>query len=346
MRILSASTGGRLAIFAGERHVDETIRTGIDPDLYSRVRNTIIAHRVLLQTGNWGAAISAATLVLDLNPRSVSAWVLLLIRRLMRRRTLMWGHLHPRAGANSGTAILRRTMRRLADGTILYGYDSVRAARKEFPNDRVWVAPNSLYRAHDMKPMTTDGSMNSVLYVGRLVADKKVHVLIEGFLQSGLSGQGVSLLIVGEGSERPSLEGLVKRLGGESSVRFLGQIASVAALSSLYASAVCSVSPGYVGLSLTQSMGFGVPMLISRDEPHAPEIELARFGGVIYFDTDSAADLSLKLDELPLSGESSRRQALGASVARCYSAEAMAEGLMHALENTNQKIGEDGWPKE
>lgn len=43
----------------------------------------------------------------------------------------------------------------------------------------------------------------------------------------------------------------------------------------VYANALVSVSPGYVGLSLTQSLSFGVPMLIAIDEAHVPEIDAA-----------------------------------------------------------------------
>jgi glycosyltransferase involved in cell wall biosynthesis len=341
---LASTPGLDVRFYAGSRHIDSSIRTGIDPDLYTQVVNHVVASRILIQRGGWRSALAARTTVLDLNPRSVSAWCLLLARRSLRRRTLVWGHLHPRAGGSSKTAILRRIMRRISSGTILYGFDSVPSARAELPGAPVWVAPNSLYSKHELGVAVGDGPYRNVLYVGRLVASKKVDVLIRGFLLSDLRDRGVRLVIVGDGQERSRLTSLVSTLGGDGSVDFTGHIADVATLRGLYENALCSVSPGYVGLSLTQSLGFGVPMIVSRDEPHAPEIELARLGGVSYFDTDLPGSLARALEELEPSEQATERRSRIARISETYSAESMAAGLLAALSNLPQELEEDGWP--
>jgi glycosyltransferase involved in cell wall biosynthesis len=333
---------GAIALYAGDRHIDETVRTGVTPSFYTGVRNTVIGSRFLLQTGHWLVVIRACDVILDLNPRSLSSWILLLARRIMRRRTLLWGHLHPRAGVNSKTASLRRAMRRLSDGTVLYGYGSVQTALQELPSNPVWVAPNSLYRADDIFPV--DGQPTRILYVGRLEPAKKVELLVQAFAQSELSNKGIRLTIVGSGSQSASLAEDAERMGIANSVEFLGHIDDRQALQGIYSSAICSVSPGYAGLSLTQSLGFGVRMLVSRDEPHAPEIELARFGGVTYFDTDDATALAQALRTASASATEADRSVLSAQVATTYSAEAMAIGLIAALDNKVQSLGSDGWP--
>ncbi|WBM79380.1 glycosyltransferase [Cryobacterium breve] len=176
------------------------------------------------------------------------------------------------------------------------------------------------------------------------MAEKKVDVLIRGFLLSDLSARGVRLLIVGEGGERARLVALVSELGGDAVVSFLGQVSEVNELRHLYEDAICSVSPGYVGLSLTQSLGFGVPMLVSRDEPHSPELELARIGGVSFFDTDSPKSLAGLFNDLQIQGNAASRQTTNSAVRDTYSAEAMAAGITSALRNTHQELGADGWP--
>jgi len=344
VRALIADPSLEVRLLAGYGHVDPTIRSGIDSSLYRRVHNVVVARKILLQFGGWRSVFSARGSVVDLNPRSLTAWGLLLVRRAVGRRTLVWGHLHPRAGASSKTAFLRRAMRMLANGTILYGYDSVPIARTELPGGAIWVAPNSLYRAVDMRTPVSDRPYSSVLYVGRLVQEKKVDLLIRGFLASRMRESGVKLVVVGEGSERSALEELASDLGAGSDVRFLGHISGVDDLKALYADAVCSVSPGYVGLSVTQSLGFGVPMVVSRDEPHAPEVELSRLGGVEFFETDSPSALAAALDSMPVSGAGCSRNALAAAVRKSYSAEAMAAGIVSALLNSPQNLGDDGWP--
>jgi glycosyltransferase involved in cell wall biosynthesis len=341
---LVSMPGSDVRVFAGKRHVDSTITTGITANLYTRVNNVVVGNRFIFQFGHWREAINAKTTILDLNPRSFTAWSLLVLRKIARRRTLLWGHLHPRAGGGSRTAILRRTMRRWSSGTVLYGYEGVLAARKDLPHSPVWVAPNSIYGERKMALARSDRPYTKVVYVGRLVPEKKVDLLIRAFALSGLHSNGVRLSIMGDGSDRERLVRLTADMEISDFVDFHGHETRPDAIARLYDDALCSVSPGYVGLSLTQSNGFGVPMLVARDEPHSPEIELERFGGVSYFDSDKPESLAIALSELPRDGESARRLQLNQDVIAAYSAETMARGLHSALTNVDQNLGGDGWP--
>jgi glycosyltransferase involved in cell wall biosynthesis len=344
MKELALTAERQVTLFAGKRHVDPTIRTGIETSLYTEITNLVLGGRLLLQYGHLHEAIEARTLILDLNPRSITAWFLLVTRSVLRRRTLVWGHLHPRAGGMSRTAFLRRAMRRLASGTVLYGYDSVAPARREIENSPLWVAPNSLYRHEDVRPRSTHGVYDRILYVGRLVKEKKVDVLIRGFALTAVAAEGARLTIVGDGEAKDELQALAKSLDIAELVDFLGHEGRLPVLKELYETAICSVSPGYVGLSLTQSLGFGVPMAVSRDEPHSPELELQRYGGVHFFDTDSPASLADVIDSLPRRDAGGDRSVLSEKVMRSYSAQSMAVGLNAALNNRVQVLGADGWP--
>lgn len=347
--VLKSTLGDECQIFTGAHQLDNTVRTGIDSDHYTQVRNRSLASKFLLQTGGWRQAISADVTILDLNPRSITAWVLLLARKMLAKRTLLWGHLHPRSGAGSATAGLRRSMRRISDGTVLYGYDSVVPATHELPGRPVWVAPNSLYLEGEMRPAVGTGiaSPRNILYVGRLVKEKKVDLLLQAFALSGLAADGGNLIFVGTGAEKERLTASAHSLGIHESVQFLGHEDRVEALREIYAGAACSVSPGYVGLSLTQSLGFGTPMVVSRDENHSPEIELARFGAVTYFETDSATSLADELTQAVARANvvDDSRTTLSSTVSQSYSAEAMASGLISAFTNTPQDLGDDGWPR-
>ena len=67
-------------------------------------------------------------------------------------------------------------------------------------------------------------------------------------------------------------------------------------LKQLYFSSLFSISPGYIGLSVTQSFGFGVPMIVSKHENHSPEIEAVKEGeNAIYFQTDNVDNLCEKI---------------------------------------------------
>lgn len=336
---------GELKIFAGPRQLTASVSTGIAKELYSPLRAWFFINRAILLRDHAKDAMTARTLMLDLNPRCISAWALLVARKVLRRRTIVWGHLYPRAGSGSWTAGLRRSMRSIADGTVLYGFDSVAPATKDVPAQPVWVAPNALYSVRNLGPISTEGEKTSIIYVGRLVAEKKVGLLVEAFAKVAANREGIRLKIVGQGSELEVLRRLASDLGCEERVDFLGSITDPAELRAAYSDSICSVSPGYVGLSLTQSLGFGVPMLIADNEPHAPEVELERFGGVARFTENDPSSLASLMEEV-LSGH--RRfpagSELAAPIKASYSSESMARGLLDSLRSRPQRLDETGWP--
>ncbi|RAX17031.1 glycosyltransferase [Pseudarthrobacter sp. AG30] len=347
MRILSDRLGDALRLFVSPAHLDSSVRTGIPESMYTTVPiKRILGNRAFVQTGHWRTALAAGTTILDLNPRSVTAWSVLLSRRLLRRRTLVWGHIHPQAGPSSSTAFLRRGMRKLADGTISYTYRDAEKAVNDIPGSTVWVAPNSLYRAEDIKP--AEGcEKNSVIYVGRFAPTKKVRLLIEAFAIAVRSEPEIRLTLIGGGEELSLLKGMVARLGISEQVAFPGWIDDLSSLREYYSTAFCSASPGFAGLGLTQSLGFGVPMLVAEDEPHSPEIELEASGGVAFFQSDTPDSLAQAI----LSAWEKRAQApqahLSEYVESRYSAEAMANGLQDALQDgpTNNVKGSNGQRK-
>lgn len=338
--------GDQIQIYAGSQHLDPTVKTGLDVSLVHPVRNIgLLRNKVLLQLGNVTAAIAADVAVIDLNPRSITAWWIAGTRFVLNRRTLAWGHLHPRSGANSKTAALRLLMRRIVQGTILYGYDSVVPARSDLPHQPVWVAPNSLYSVKSLKTEKAT-HQRSILYVGRLEPGKNTDQLIEAFAVSELAKDGYKLEIVGFGSMADTIKESIQKTDVADSVIFHGRIDDVDKLSEVYSRAIFSVSPGYIGLSLTQSLGFGTPMLYSLDQPHSPEIELARFGNVKSYHPgtpnglgDAMRQYVRELQDIPVDAQSLSQQ-----VSQYYSAEAMADGLWNALSGTNMNTTDDGWP--
>jgi glycogen(starch) synthase len=60
-----------------------------------------------------------------------------------------------------------------------------------------------------------------ILGIGRQVPQKGFDVLIQAFAQANLDTH--DLLLAGDGSERPALEGLVQKLGLQNNVKFLGR---------------------------------------------------------------------------------------------------------------------------
>lgn len=343
IQIVSDELGSDMRAFAGRRHIDPTVTTGIPSSLYRRVRNVVLGGRLLIQLGHWREVLSAHVAILDLNPRSLSAWLLLLMRNVLHRRTLLWGHLDPRGGSKSRTKRLRNFMRGLAQGTVLYGYEGVASAQQDFPSIPVWVAPNSLYRASEIRPALPVNDRPNFIYAGRLVREKKVDLLVRAASEPRARDLGITVTIVGEGSDLVRLQSLAAELGVAERVGFLGKIVDPRDLLELYAGAVAAISPGYAGLNLTQSLGFGVPILVAKNEPHAPEIELAALGSVRFFESDDPTSLAEAMATEYEERDRQGRAEVSALVRASYSAEAMADGIVRAFQNRPQALKEIAW---
>jgi glycosyltransferase involved in cell wall biosynthesis len=106
-----------------------------------------------------------------------------------------------------------------------------------------------------------------VLYVGRLVAQKGLNYLIQGFAEAGKS-RNTCLVIVGTGPERQACEELARTLGVIERVRFPGYVSpqdTVAYYAAAYAFVLSSITwHGWKetwGLVINEAFNQGVPVV-------------------------------------------------------------------------------------
>ncbi|QRM18684.1 glycosyltransferase [Dechloromonas sp. TW-R-39-2] len=327
--------GDRFSIMCGDRYFESSLITGIKkPIVYSSVNNCFVLNRRFLF--QWRAvfpAVMADVVVLELNPRIITNWIVVFLRKIFGKKTIFWGHAWPRKGISSHSDVIRSLMRALSDVLIVYTETQKSQLQKYgFDSGRLIAAPNALYRKQQMQSVVSN--RDSFIYVGRLVESKKILLAIKSFSLIKNRNIDAKLLIVGDGPLRSECENLVSRLGLNECVLFFGHISDELELAKLYSRSVSSLSPGYIGLSITQSLGFGVPVVISRDEPHAPEIEAAVEGeNCIFFDTDSEQSLA---DSMILIWNERNKWADSAakisdSCKNNYSAEIMADRFVDAL---------------
>ena len=198
-------------------------------------------------------------------------------RRAAGRRTVLWGHAWPRGGRGSRTDLLRHGQRRLATALVTYSETQRAQLRERMPGAEVHAAPNAVAPAAAMRPAGGAAPATDFLYVGRLVPEKKPALLVRGVRGRGRTGSrrtGGSCSSA-PGPRRRGCARSRTRRGSATGSCFAGHVGDAGAAARVYATAIASVSPGYVGLSITQSLGFGVPMIHADDEPHSPEVEAA-----------------------------------------------------------------------
>lgn len=300
------------------------------------VRNRFFAGRRLLwQSGSLRPAIRADVTVMILNPRILTVWVAVIARRIGGKRTVLWGHAWPRTGRKARSDKIRNVMRRLADTLIVYSEVEARELRNHSNGVDVVAAPNALYRTQEMRPALSTTPASSFVFVGRLVPEKKPGLLLEGF-RMALSHlpDDVRLVFLGDGELRSDLEEAAARAELADRVDFRGHVSDVDQLREVYAGAIASVSPGSVGLTLIQSIGFGIPVIAARDEPHGPELEAGIEGETLLtFESDSPVALASVLVRVA-EGRSewlARRSDIAATIRASHSIDLMVGSFIGAL---------------
>ncbi len=240
---------------------------------HSGMNRFLFGKAVIWQTVPIGSLLRVPVLVVELNPRLINTWILVLIRRLLKRKTLAWGHVFPRAGEDSPTETLRNALRELLDGMIVYTEGEAAAIRRKNPRLETFVAFNSIYSRSEMTPRLGSERRDFVMS-GRLVPGKKPALAAAAFELFYRDHPRARLVLIGNGPERERIEKDFGHLVESGALLFLGEVTEPDALSDAYETAVALVAAGYVGLNATQSLGFGVPVVFPLDEPHAPEVEV------------------------------------------------------------------------
>jgi glycosyltransferase involved in cell wall biosynthesis len=141
--------------------------------------------------------------------------------------------------------------------------------------DHIAIVPNGVDAARiadvPPSPQSTD-----LIYVGRLLDHKQVHLLIEAMRLLRERRPDATLLIIGDGPERPALERLAATLALRESVRFAGQLrTSTEVYAHLKASRVLafpSKREGF-GTVVLEAWACGIPVVVC-DEPENAAVEL------------------------------------------------------------------------
>ena len=338
LEVLVERLGRDLVVFTGAEHFEGTTKTDVSLGEHLRyvTNHYLLGRKLLFQTGMWRPALEADVAILELNPRILSVWLLLLLRKALGKRSLLWGHAWPREGRHKKTDHVRNLMRRLGDAIIVYTDTQARELRERMPDKPISSAPNAMYFRSMMGVTADTAGVSNIIYVGRLVATKKPMLLLEAFAAVAQElPADCKLLFVGDGPLMFDLKLRARELQVESRVVFEGHISDVEKLRELYDTAIVSVSPGYVGLSIVQSFAFGVPMIVARDEPHAPEIEALMEGANgRTFTSDSVSDLSEALLAFVRDRDVwiERRTSIMRDCVERYSVESMAERMAEVVE--------------
>jgi len=127
-----------------------------------------------------------------------------------------------------------------------------------FPPERRAEARETFYRKHDLKP-----TEKIIIFVGRLEGQKNPELLIRSFQSCRERIQDLTLVLIGEGSLRQSLESIIKDLDLTKKVIFLGKIDTPAMVTVINISALSLLTSSFEGRPSTilEALACGIPVV-------------------------------------------------------------------------------------
>jgi len=276
---------GPVEVFTGHAESDEGIVEArqLDVAIWRKTENycfSLGGHRFYWQQGlnDWIKQFQPDVLVAESNPRLLSNYIGLRLARNLGIPVFGWGIGVMGNPTNKGVyRLFMRQYFRQFNSMIVYSRKGASDLIQLGVNsERIFIAPNSVshveavrlqsekdngkQRVRDWKDHLGLGSLPVLIFVGRLIPEKKVDILIRAVSQLKTPCE---LLVVGDGPMREELEGLSSTLPKKT--YFLGHLEGRNLALSIAASDLF-VMPGTGGLAVQEAMAFGTPVIVGSSD--------------------------------------------------------------------------------
>ena len=147
----------------------------------------------------------------------------------------------------------------------------------------------------------------------------------------------IILVIIGDGEQREYLEEIANKLELNNRIDFVGKLNDTNKLMDYYKKAIVSVSFGQAGLTVLQSLGYGVPFITKRNAISGGEKSNIKHAYNGFFCEDKQSSLSGYLTLLCNDIEYAR--VIGKNAFHYYTKyctmKNMVQGFRDAIEGTN-----------
>ncbi len=179
----------------------------------------------------------------------------------------------------------------------------------------------------------------TLVYVGRLEPVKNHALLLNAFRAALWSIPDLRLWMVGEGSERKTLESLSTELGIASQATFWGQQLDVAPFFSAADAFIMSSKSEGLPMSLLQALSLGLPAIVTDVGGMAEVVRLAQAGFAV--PVTDPADMAAAILRLAASNAERKRFSTNAEEAfhSRFTLQTMVDAYMDLYRNTPRAAG-------
>jgi glycosyltransferase involved in cell wall biosynthesis len=297
------------------------------------------------QTGAFSKVLNREfdLIIAEFNPRIVSNLVILALARVLGLPLIWWGHGMGHSG-KEWAAKIRTALVRLGSALVTYSDQGARQViDRGIEKEKVYVAYNAIdtSRIRYIAEQIGRKRRTSLLFVGRLIPQKRMDLLLSSFALLSQQFPDLNLCIIGDGPELATLRKMAVELRISHRCVFPGGIYEENKLAPFFLSAYLFVNPGPVGLGLVHAFAYGVPVVTHRGAPHHPEVEYLVEGyNGLFFESDTPVDLAMFLARVLTDRELLDSLAAGAAdTARSISLDRMVDGFISAINYATRTRG-------
>ena len=220
---------------------------------------------------------------------------------------------------------------RKADGLIFYSdYAVMLHEKRGFDTKHLYVANNTV----EVVKMPFNADRNSILFIGTLYLEKGLQVLLDAYKHAYKEyGDIVPLNLVGGGKMETTVRKWIEENGLSEKIHMFGAVYDNEQKAKIFSKAYACISPKQAGLSILESMGYGVPFITTKN---------AITGGELFNVKNRSTGLCLdSVDDLKnvildISTNSDKYVEMGRHAYdyywACRKPQDMAQGLMNAIE--------------
>lgn len=197
------------------------------------------------------------------------------------------------------------------------------------PREKLFVAPNTVA----VSPIDGEMKKDSILVIGTLYREKGLQLLLDAYAELKDKCKLPMLNIVGKGPDYDLIKQWIEENKMQDVIFLRGAIFDIGEKAKYFAKALACISPKQAGLTVLESMGYGVPFITTKNAITGGELLNVHNGidGVVLENesllTATIRDISDNPDKYVLMGKEAKKY-----YDECRSPKHMAEGLWDAIQ--------------
>jgi glycosyltransferase involved in cell wall biosynthesis len=252
--------------------------------------------------------------ILDGASSHISTWIFSSLCRIAGKKVIFWSH--GLKGTDKGLQKFIRNIffKFMPHGLILYGdFSRDLMIKQGFNPDKIFVIGNSLNyleqkeirdrllmnKTHlaDLKAKIFKSDFKTIIFIGRLVPNKKVNRIIEALQKLKSQNLNLNCIIIGDGPDKEVLTSKISESGLSPQFYFPGELYDEEQIAELFLISDLMLSPGNVGLNCIHALAYGVPVITHNNFSYQnPEVESIKHGknGLLYNHGDFS-DMHVKI---------------------------------------------------